>query len=281
MLAVIGGSGLTELEDFKLEDTFDLETPFANFGLGDSATGKVVIQRYRHPRCNSQIYFLQRHGIGHKLPPHRVNYRGNIWALRELGVTDIIAVNAVGAIAGNLSPGSLAVPDQLIDYTQGRTNTFFDGRNGKVHHIDFTFPYSESLRQMLTVAAAEVLDQLEESPARTAVVDEERGVAVRENQLALLNSGTYACTEGPRLETAAEIRRLQQDGCDMVGMTGMPEAALARELEMNYAALALSVNWAAGLTDELISMEEITAVIEEGMGRVQSCLLKVAIHHEA
>ena len=150
-------------------------------------------------------------------------------------------MNAVGGIADELHPGALAIPDQLIDYSSGREGTFFDA--DELVHIDFSDPYSESMRQQL-LAAAKRANHVSESPCN------------------VIDGGVYACTQGPRLETKAEIRRLQNDGCTMVGMTGMPEAALAREAELSYACIALSVNWAAGISDEIITLDDIYAVVE-------------------
>jgi len=193
-----------------------------------------------------EVLFLPRHGYGHHLPPHRVNYRANIWALHELGAREIIAVAAVGGITAAMGPGVLAVPDQIIDYTWGRTSTFFVDDLDHVTHIDFTEPYCETLRQRLLQAAAR------------AGVD-------------MVDGGTYGATQGPRLESRAEIQRMQRDGCDLVGMTGMPEAALARELSLCYASCAVVANWAAGKAEGEITMTEIETNLKGGMadlGRV-------------
>jgi 5'-methylthioinosine phosphorylase len=170
---------------------------------------------------DTEIVFLPRHGYAHTIPPHRVNYRANLWALKSIGIERVLAVTAVGGIGENMAPGKLAFPDQLIDYTYGREHTFFVDHLDYVTHIDFTNPYDEVLRRQLIAAA-------------------EKG------GLMFIPSGTYGATQGPRLETAAEINRMEQDGCTMVGMTGMPETALARELELEYACCALVSNWAAG-----------------------------------
>jgi 5'-methylthioinosine phosphorylase len=196
---------------------------------------------------STQVAFIARHGRGHKVPPHRINYRANIWALHHIGVRAVIGVNAVGGIHARTGPGALAVPRQIIDYSWGREHTYFADGLDAVTHIDFTEPYAESLRQLLLRSAGNV---------------------------DVWGEGVYACTQGPRLESAAEVRRLQRDGCDMIGMTGMPEAALARELGLAYACLALSVNWAAGLTEEPISMEAIGAVIDTGMASVLAVLTR-------
>ncbi len=189
--------------------------------------------------------FLARHGYGHTLPPHQVNYRANLWALRDQGVDEIVSVASVGGIRAGLAPGDLVVPHQIIDYTSGRPNTFFED-GAPVTHIDFTEPYTPALRRRLLEAAAGCGEK-----ARDGAV--------------------YAATQGPRLETAAEIDRLERDGADLVGMTGMPEAALARELDLAYAALAVVVNHAAGRGDSArgIRMRAIEEVMAEAMRRVQ------------
>lgn len=242
MLAIIGGSGLYSLgDDFHLQDQAPRKTPYgetsADLLLG--CWGEV------------EIAFLPRHGAGHSVPPHAVNYRANLWALRQAGVDSVFAVNAVGGIGADMGPGTLALPEQLIDYSSGREHSFYDGSDGRVRHVDFSRPYSNRLRACLRQAAA----QLEQ---------------------ALVATGTYGSTNGPRFETAAEIERMRRDGCSMVGMTGMPEAALARELEIDYACLAVVVNWAAGIDDSEISMEEIMANLEQGVARVRPLLMAAA-----
>ena len=233
MIGVIGGTGLTEpvfLEDVQTEA---VTTPFA--------LQSVLV--HRGTLGSTQVAFIARHGKGHKVPPHRINYRANIWALHQIGVRAVIGVNAVGGIHARTGPGALAVPRQIIDYSWGREHTYFADGLDAVTHIDFTEPYAEPLRQLLL-------------------------------NVDVWGEGVYACTQGPRLESAAEVRRLQRDGCDMIGMTGMPEAALARELGLAYACLALSVNWAAGLTEEPISMEAIGAIIDTGMASVLAVLTR-------
>jgi 5'-deoxy-5'-methylthioadenosine phosphorylase len=238
MLAIIGGSGLYGLgDDFKLSAQVPRGTPY-----GDTSA-EILLGRWQ----DFPLAFLPRHGTGHKVPPHRINYRANIWALQQQGVSRIVSVNAVGGISTEMAPLTLAVPDQIVDYTSGRAQTYFDGDDGRIRHIDFSWPYDSRLRTIIIEAG------------------EQQG-------LGLVNSGTYGCSNGPRLETAAEIVRLQNDGCSMVGMTGMPEAALARELELEYACLALVVNWAAGIRQQTISMEEIVANMEQGMQKVLSLL---------
>ena len=238
MLAIIGGSGLYSLgENFSLEEQVPRRTPY-----GDTSAD-VLQGRWQ----SIPVVFLPRHGPGHRVPPHRINYRANIWALKQVGVSGIISVNAVGGVTDEMKPGTLVVPDQLIDYSSGREQTFFDGGDAQVVHVDFSWPYSAELRGVLTE------------------------VGLQKGQ-PLVVSGTYGNTNGPRLETAAEISRMRNDGCHVVGMTGMPEAALARELEIEYACLALVVNWAAGVEDEPISMQDIMVNMEQGMQQVKSLL---------
>jgi len=233
-LAVIGGSGLYNFSGLEDAARHRVDTPYG------PASGDVVIGAF----AGRRIAFLARHGESHALPPHRVNYRANVWALHSLGVRRVIGVNAVGGIRGDMGPQAVVVPDQLIDYTHGRYTSFCDVDGAAVKHVDFSEPYTESLRVQLLAAA------------RAA------GVAV-------INGGCYGATQGPRLETRAEIARMKRDGCDLVGMTGMPEAALARELELDYACLALVANFAAGCGDEAeISIEEIFAHLAAATAQV-------------
>jgi len=242
MLAVIGGSGLYSLgEDFHLQDQASRKTPY-----GDTSAD-LLLGDWQ----GIEVAFLPRHGAGHRVPPHAVNYRANLWALQQAGVDRIFSVNAVGGIGGDMAPGTLALPSQIIDYSSGREHSFFDGGDGRVRHVDFSQPYSESLRSSIRQAAAQL-------------------------ELSLVASGTYGSTNGPRFETAAEIERMRRDGCSVVGMTGMPEAALARELEIEYACLAVVVNWAAGIDDAEISMEEIMAHLEHGVTLVRPLLQTAA-----
>ena len=236
-VAIIGGTGLTSLKGLEIQRREVVHTPYGE------PSGPVTHGLF-HGR---EIIFLARHGYGHTIPPQRVNYRANLWALRHLGVERLVAVAAVGGISESMAPSVLAVPDQIIDYTWGREHTLFTDDLTHVTHIDFTEPYDAKLRQLMVDAgkAAEV---------------------------PLVEQGTYAATQGPRLETAAEIRRLKHDGCDMVGMTGMPEAALARELELAYASCAVVANWAAGLHSAAITMEDIDRNLRLGMDRVRGLL---------
>ena len=237
--AIIGGSGLSSLAGLHDCRRQVVRTPF-----GDPS-GPLT-----HGRLDGvDLIFLARHGYGHTIAPHEINYRANLWALHDAGVDGVVAVATVGGIRREYGPGTLVLPDQIIDYTWGRRATFFEGPDQPVTHVDFTLPYDEAVRQRLARAAASIGEPL-----------------------AL--EGTYGCTQGPRLESAAEIRRLARDGCDLVGMTGMPEAVLARELGVPYAALGVVANHAAGMGDsaQAISMEAISRTLEEAMARVHRIL---------
>jgi 5'-deoxy-5'-methylthioadenosine phosphorylase len=240
-LAIIGGTGLTTLKNLEIKRREVMRTPYGE------PSGPLVHGQL----CNKDVVFLPRHGQGHTIPPHMVNFRANIWALKETGVDSIIAVAAVGGIAAGLKPTMLAFPDQIIDYTWSRKHTYFENNLSEVTHIDFTRPYSESLRRLMIDAA-------------------------RELGIEFADHGTYGATQGPRLETAAEIDRLERDGCTVVGMTGMPEAALARELELPYACCAVIANRAAGRGEGEISLDEIDANLSHGMESVRR-LLETAI----
>lgn len=247
MLAIIGGTGLTNLANLEITRREVVRTPYGE------PSGHLTFGHIGH----AEMIFLARHGYAHTLPPHGVNYRANIWALQTAGATRIIAVNAVGGIAADMGPGVLAVPDQIIDYTQGRKHTFFEGEE-PVTHIDFTFPFCERARQLLLAAS--------------------RAVA-----MPALSAGTIGVMQGPRLETRAEVMRLAHDGCTMVGMTTMPEASLAREQNLSYATLALSMNHAAGrgLSSAGIKLTDADAVLEEGMKKVRAILSKAVELHDA
>jgi 5'-methylthioadenosine phosphorylase/5'-methylthioinosine phosphorylase len=227
LLAIIGGSGFSTIPGLEVHDRQSVETRY-----GITSAPLVYGRVNGEPVC-----FLARHGPEHQLPPHRINYRANIQALADAGCSSVVALGAVGGIHPACSPGTLCVPDQIIDYTYGRPHSFFDDGPEGVRHVDFTEPYSQALRQQLLTAAAAA------------------GIVLRDG-------GTYAVSQGPRLETAAEVRRMARDGCDLVGMTAMPEAALARERDLGYATLAFVVNWGAGLSDEAITMDVINAQIE-------------------
>jgi 5'-methylthioadenosine phosphorylase len=239
MLAIIGGTGLTRLSNLELVRREVIRTPFGE------PSGALIFGRVGA----GELVFLARHGYGHTIPPHRVNYRANIWALAHAGVKQVVSVASVGAIRNGLPPGTLLVPHQIIDYTWGREHTFHDCVDRPVVHIDFTRPYDENLRRALLAAA---------QAAGQPVID----------------GAVYAATQGPRLETAAEIDRLERDGADIVGMTGMPEAALAREAGLPYAALAVVANPAAGRgeSNQAIEFARIEAVLQEAMGKVRGII---------
>lgn len=237
-LAIIGGTGLTSLKGLEITRREVVHTPYGE-ASGPLTHGILY---------GKEVVFLARHGYGHTIPPHKINYRANIWSLQRTGVKKVIAVAAVGGIRDDMSPGRLAIPDQIIDYTWSRKNTFFEDGLVQVTHVDFTNPYEEELRQLLIQGC------------RSAHLD-------------ACEDGTYGATQGPRLETTAEINRMERDGCAMVGMTGMPEAALARELDLHYATCAVVVNWAAGRGDGgIIKMEDIQASIKTGMDKVRVLL---------
>ncbi|AKH19643.1 S-methyl-5'-thioinosine phosphorylase [Sedimenticola thiotaurini] len=236
-LAIIGGSGLTRLQGLQITRRQVVHTPYGE-------PSAPVIHGILNQR---EIAFLPRHGAGHTIPPHKVNYRANIWALEHIGARKILAIAAVGGIGPAMAPGVIAIPDQIIDYTYGRDHTYFEHELSKVTHIDFTYPYSEKMRQSIMRAAKSA------------------GVPVIPN-------GVYGATQGPRLETAMEINRMERDGCTLVGMTGMPETALARELDLDYACCAVVANWAAGRGDGPISMKQIEQYIGQGMAQIISLI---------
>ena len=238
MLAIIGGTGLTGLSSLAVAHREMVRTPY-----GEPSSALLFGQI-----AGRDAVFLARHGHGHTLPPHRVNYRANLWALRHRGATVVLAVASVGGIRG-VAPGDLVLPHQLIDYTSGRDATFHDGGDRRVVHVDFTHPYSPALRTHCLAAATRA-------------------------KVRLVDGGVYGAVSGPRLETAAEIDRMERDGATLVGMTGMPEAVLARELELPYAAICVVVNHAAGRGDSSVSveMDGIARVLETGMDRVRTLL---------
>ncbi len=229
-LAIIGGTGLRTLSGLEIVRRVVTPTPYGE------PSGTLVYGLLG----GIEVAFMARHGVAHAIPPHQVNYRANLWALKDSGIQHIIAINAVGGITPRYAPGCIAVPHQIIDYTWSRAHTFFEGDLEQVTHVDFTQPYCESLRKVLIRAATGA--HIEAAP-----------------------EGTYGATQGPRLETAAEIDRMARDGCDVVGMTGMPEAALARELGICYAACNVVANWAAGRAPGAITMDTIEHNLKAGM----------------
>lgn len=237
-VAVVGGTGMNDWPGLAIQRLQPVGTPYGE------PSAPLTYGRIH----GAEVIFLPRHGDGHKVPPHLINYRANLWALKDAGVKSVIAIAAVGGIARAMKPAAVAVPDDLIDYTFGREHTFFDGVRAPLQHVDLSEPYAPALRRALLAAA--------------------RKASVR-----LVDGGVMGVTQGPRLESPAEIARMKRDGCDMVGMTGMPEAALAREVELDYAALAVSVNWAAGLGSGDIH-GEIERSMAEGMRKVRAVLAK-------
>lgn len=236
-IAIIGGTGLASIKGFEITGREIVQTPYGE------PSGPLV----QGLLSDHKVYFLPRHGGGHTIPPHKINYRANIWALKKAGVEYVIAVNAVGGIRNDMTPGALIVPDQVIDYTVSRTNTFFEEGLKQVVHIDFTEPFCETLRKSI-IQAAET------------------------NSIKVIKEGTYAATQGPRLETAAEINRLEKDGCHLVGMTCMPEAALAREQKLCYASISVVANLAAGRGKEELTMDVIEKNLNSGMERVRKLI---------
>lgn len=242
MLGIIGGSGLTQLAILDVSHREVVRSPYGE-PSGPLTFGRIGCQ---------DVVFVARHGYGHTIPPHLVNYRANIHALESSGVTQIISIASVGGIRKDLGPGSLVAPHQIIDYTWGREMTFQSGGEGPVVHVDFTEPYDATVRKLLLDASHNVGENV-------------------------ADGAVYAATQGPRLETAAEIDRFQRDGADVVGMTGMPEAGLARELNLPYAALCVVSNWAAGRGDSShgIKFDTLEAALHLAMVRVRHIIEEV------
>jgi len=242
MIAVIGGSGLSQLSNLEVTSRKVARTPYGE------PSGPLTLGSIR----GREIVFLARHGSAHRVAPHEVNYRANLWALKEHGIEEVVSVASVGGIRRDLTPGRLMLPDQIIDYTWGRGATFFEGADAPVTHVDFTEPYAATVRQRIREAAKACGEPL-------------------------VDGGVYGATQGPRLETAAEINRMERDGADVVGMTGMPEAVLAREIGLAYAAIAVVANYAAGRGDSAhaVSLERIYAVLDESMSRVRKIIEKL------
>jgi 5'-methylthioinosine phosphorylase len=247
MLGIIGGTGLTQLKNLKKTRHQIARTPYGE------ASQPLIFGEL----AGVEVVFLARHGGGHTIPPHAVNYRANVWALQAAGADSLLAIATVGGIAANLNAGDIVLPNQIIDYTHGRKNTYHDGIELPVKHIDFTEPYSNQLRQTCLQAAKNI-------------------------QQNMLESGVYACVQGPRLETAAEINRYERDGATIVGMTGMPEAALARELGVHYAAVCPVVNAAAGRGSSVkgINFADISANLELTMQKICVLLEEIARIHK-
>ncbi|MBN8262604.1 MAG: S-methyl-5'-thioinosine phosphorylase [Xanthomonadales bacterium] len=239
-LAVIGGTGVYALGELADVESHQPATPYG------APSGPIRVGTY----AGKRVAFLARHGEGHSLPPHKINYRANLAALQALGARRVLALNTVGGISERFGPRVLACPDQLIDYTWGRIATLCEEPGSEVLHVDFGEPYTPSLRRAVVAAAVRA------------------GVG-------LVDGGCYGATQGPRLETRAEIARMRRDGCDLVGMTGMPEAGLARELGLDYASLAIVANWAAGAgpdVDEVITLQDVLDNVAVAMAGVPGIL---------
>ena len=241
-LAVIGGTGVYKLAALDDVQTHEVETAYG------APSGPVRVGMLNGQR----VAFLARHGEGHSIPPHKINYRANLAALKQLGATRVLALNTVGGIGDNFGPRVLACPDQLIDYTWGRISTLSEEPGNEVLHVDFGHPYTPAFRAQVLAAA------------------KAKGVVMQDG-------GCYGATQGPRLETNAEIARMRRDGCDLVGMTGMPEAGLARELGLEYACLAIVANWAAGCGDASeITMAEVLANVEAASSGLPTLVSELA-----
>jgi len=236
-LAIIGGTGVSQMDGLTITSEQQIDTPY----------GKPSAPYILGTLNGQELVFLARHGNPHNIPPHKINYRANIWGLQKLGVSKIIAIAAVGGITPAMAPAHIAIPDQIIDYSYGREHTFFADDLDAVTHIDFTFPYNKQLRTELIQTA-------------------------KQQNISVSSTATYGCTQGPRLESAAEIIRMERDGCDLVGMTGMPEAALAKELAIDYATIAVVANWGAGKSTGEISMTEIEQHVKKGMKNINQLL---------
>ena len=227
-IAIISGGDFDKITGVSLVDEIFQDTPWGE------TSSSIKILKIK----NIEIFFLSRHGDPQRIPPHKINYRANIWALNKIDVKKIISINTVGGITQLMSPNEIIIPNQIIDYTHGRQSTYHEDNLTEVKHIDFTNPYTESLRKELINSAKRV-------------------------KLNIHTKGTYGVTQGPRLETAAEISKLENDGCNIVGMTGLPEASLAREIDIDYASCCLVVNWAAGKSVEPIN----TKIMKENLAR--------------
>jgi 5'-methylthioadenosine phosphorylase len=239
LFAIIGGSGLTQLSTLEVLRREVVRTPYGE------PSGVLTFGRL----ADREVVFLARHGYGHTIAPHQVNYRANLWALKAVGVENVISVASVGGIRPDCTPGALVAPNQILDYTWGRAHTFFDSTDTPVRHIDFTLPYDEKMRCRILDVAREAGEEV-------------------------IDGAVYAATQGPRLETIVEIDRFERDGADVIGMTGMPEAALARELELPYAAINVVANYAAGrgTSAQSVHFEHIGQVLQEAMIRVRNVL---------
>lgn len=234
-IAIIGGTGVYDAKVLDQAQEQRIETPY----------GTVLLQTGRYK--GREIAFLARHGAGHSIPPHLVNYRANIWALKKSGVRHIIATTAVGALNPALHPGDFVVLNQFLDFTKNRPGTFFTGGEHGVVHVDMTAPYCPNMRQAL-IAAARLVN------------------------LPVHDGGVYVCTEGPRFETPAEIKMYALLGGDVVGMTGVPEVVLAREAEMCYGGVSMITNFAAGIAKQQLTHQEVLAMMRQNRENLQKII---------
>jgi 5'-methylthioadenosine phosphorylase len=238
-IGLIGGSGLYEIEGLEITKEVSISTPYGD----PSSVYKIGTI------CDKEIVFLPRHGIPHSIPPHKINYRANIWGFKSLGVDRILSVSAVGGINKDMPPGSIVLLDQIIDMTIGaRISTFHD--EDKVVHIDFTTPYCPEMRDLIIKASHNI------------------GVPINK-------AGTYICTNGPRLETAKEIKFFSMIGADVVGMTAMPEASLARELEICISGISVVTNYAAGISERKLTTTEVVETMKNSIDRIKSLIKEV------
>jgi 5'-methylthioadenosine phosphorylase len=228
-VGIIGGTGFYEDGILSEEKDVVLSTPYGQASI------KMGVYKGR------EVVFLARHGAGHTVPPHLVNYRANIWALREIGVEKVIATAAVGSLQKDLRPGEIVLVDQFLDFTKSRSQTFFEGDGDGVLHVDVTNPYCPSLREEICRSAEMI-------------------------QVVLHNGGTYVCTEGPRYETPAEIRMFRSLGGDVVGMTSVPEVVLAKEATLCYAAITLVTNYGAGIASRPLSHQDVISAMNDAQG---------------
>jgi 5'-methylthioadenosine phosphorylase len=235
-IGLIGGSGLYGIDGFVLKKKQAVNTPY----------GKPSDRYLLGKIGKTEVVFLPRHGSRHNIPPHMINYRANVWGLHKLGVDRILSISAVGGIRKDLRPGDIVILDQVLDMTSNRKSTFYDGKDGVIH-IDFTEPYCPELRETLQKAGRRV-------------------------RVPLKKGGTYVAVEGPRLETASEIRSFSILGGDVVGMTGMPEAALARELEICYSGLSVVANYAAGISKRKLTVAEVMAAMKATTDNIKRLL---------
>lgn len=235
-VGVIGGSGLYEIKGLTIKRKKRVSTPY----------GKPSDQYLIGEINNTEVVFLPRHGKHHNIPPHMINYRANIWGFKKLGVKRILSISAVGGIKKGLKPGDIVILDQVMDMTRNRASTFYDGTDG-VAHIDFTEPYCPELRKILLKAGGKI-------------------------RVSLKNGGTYVAVEGPRLESASEIKSFGILGGDIVGMTGMPEASLAREMEICYAGLSVVANYAAGISKTKLTVTEVKEAMKDSTEKLKRLL---------